>query len=64
MKNNFYTPTENEKEQDLEFLVDVLFQIRDYALAHEQEPDETLRTVADWILGLLEVVTFNGGADE
>ena len=60
MKNNFYTPTENEKEQDLEFLVDVLFQIRDYALAHEQEPDETLRTVADWILGLLEVATFNG----
>lgn len=60
MKNNFYTPTENEKEQDLEFLVDVLFQIRDYALAHNQEPDETLRTVADWILGLLEVATFNG----
>ena len=64
MKNNFYTPTENEKEQDLEFLVDVLFQIRDYALAHEQEPDETLRTVAEWIIGLLEVATFNGGADE
>lgn len=60
MKNNFYTPTENEKEQDLEFLVDVLFQIRDYALAHEQEPDETLRTVAEWIIGLLEVATFNG----
>ena len=53
--------TEDEREQDIKFLTHILFEIRDYAKSCGQEPDDTLKTVAEWILGLLEVATFNGG---
>lgn len=57
-------PTKVEREQDVEFLVHILFEIRDYARSVGQEPDNTLKTVAEWILGILEVATFNGEEDE
>lgn len=57
-------PTEEEREQDIKFLTGILMQIRGYAFAHDQEPDDTLRAVANWILGLLEVATFNGGSED
>lgn len=53
-------PTKEEREQDIEFLTHILFEIRDYARSAGQEPDETLKAVAEWILNLLEVTTFNG----
>lgn len=54
-------PTNEEQKQDIDFLVKILFEIRDYAKACGQEPDDTIRAVAEWMLTLLEVSTFNGG---
>lgn len=53
-------PTREEREQDIEFLTHILFEIRDYANSIGQEPDETLKATAEWILTLLKVATFNG----
>ena len=53
-------PTEEEREQDIEFLTHILFEIRDYARSVGQNPDETLKATAEWILALLNVATFNG----
>ena len=57
-------PTEEEREQDIKFLAHILFEIRDYARSAGQEPDETLKATAEWILALLKVATFNGGEGE
>ena len=57
-------PTKDEREQDIKFLTNILFEIRDYAKSCGQEPDETLKAVAEWILGLLEVATFNGQEED
>ena len=57
-------PTEVEREQDIKFLTHILFEIRDYARSAGQEPDETLKATAKWILALLEVATFNGAEGE
>lgn len=54
-------PTKEEREQDINFLTHILFEIRDYAISCGQEPDDTLKTVAEWILTMLKVATFNGG---
>ena len=58
--NELREPTEEERKQDIKFLTHILFEIRDYARSAGQEPDETLRTTAEWILALLKVATFNG----
>ena len=57
-------PTEVEREQDIKFLTHILFEIRDYARSAGQEPDETLKATAEWILTLLKVATFNGEEGE
>lgn len=57
-------PTEVEREQDIKFITHILFEIRDYARSAGQEPDETLRATAEWILALLQVATFNGEEGE
>ena len=57
-------PTEVEREQDIKFLTHILFEIRDYARSAGQEPDETLKATAEWILTLLKVATFNGAEGE
>ena len=57
-------PTEVEREQDIKFLTHILFEIRDYARSVGQEPDETLKATAEWILALLKVATFNGAEGE
>ena len=57
-------PTEVEREQDIKFLTHILFEIRDYARSAGQEPDETLKATAKWILALLEVATSNGAEGE
>ena len=56
-------PTEAEREQDIEFLTHILFEIRDYARLTGQLPDETLKSVAEWILALLKIATFNGDGE-
>ena len=57
-------PTKEEREQDIKFLTHILFEIRDYAKSVGQEPDETLKAAAEWILALLQVATFNGEEGE
>jgi hypothetical protein len=57
-------PTEAEREQDIKFLTGILFEIRNYAISCGQEPDETLKMVAECILGLLRIATFNGTEEE
>ena len=57
-------PTEVEREQDIKFLTHILFKIRDYANSVGQEPDETLKATAEWILALLKVATFNSAECE
>lgn len=49
---------------DREFLINILFQIRDYAFEHNYEPDETIEIVANNMLSLLEIATFNGKETE
>jgi len=57
-------PAEAERKQDIKFLTHILFEIRDYARSAGQEPDETLRATAEWILTLLKVATLNGAEGE
>lgn len=56
--------TEAERKQDIKLLTHILFEIRDYARSAGQEPDETLKATAEWILALLKVATFNGKEGE
>jgi hypothetical protein len=64
MSEEYRESTEEEREQDIKFLTHILFEIRDYARSAGQEPDDTLKIVAEWILGLLQIATFNGGGEE
>ena len=57
-------PTEAEREQDIEFLSHIVLEIRDYARSVGQEPDETLKATAEWIMALLQIATFNGTEGE
>ena len=52
-------PTDEERKQDTKFLVNLIFEIKNYAKTAGQKPDDTLRAVAEWILNLLEISTFN-----
>ena len=51
---------------DTEFLTHLISEVCTYAVKNEMEPDDTLKTVAENILMLLEISTFNGwkGGDE
>ena len=49
-----------EWEQDKDFLAHIIFEIRDYANENDQNPDDTLIRVAEWIFTLLQIATFNG----
>ena len=50
---------ELEKEKDINFFTDIIHQICTYANENDMTPDETLRTVSNNILALLEISTFN-----
>lgn len=43
---------------DCDFIVKIIAEICNYAVANGMEPDDTLSTVADSILSLLEISTF------
>ena len=60
MARIFKLMTEYEEAQDRKFLIDILFKIRDYARDNDMDEDETIRTVAENILALLEIATFKG----
>ena len=42
-------------------MIDILFQIRDYAIKNYLDPDETIKGMAENMLNLLKIATFNGG---
>ena len=44
---------------DTEFMSHIIAEICNYAVANGMEPDDALSTVADNILSLLEISTFN-----
>lgn len=52
-------PTEEERKRDIDFLVRIIFEIRDYAKEAGQNPYDTLKSVANWILALLQTATFD-----
>ena len=47
-----------------EFMVKIIGDICNYAIVNGMEPDDTLSTVADNILFLLEISTFNNWKPE
>ena len=47
---------------DKEFMTHIIVEICNYDVTNGMEPDDTLGTVADNILALLEVSTFNNWA--
>ena len=55
---------EDDCTRDIKFLVDIIFKIRVYAIKEGLEPDDTIRTVANDMLALLEVATFNPHEEE
>lgn len=50
---------EEFEKQDRQFFVDILFKIRDYAWDNQMDADDTIRTMANNMLKILEVATFN-----
>lgn len=44
---------------DVEFLSHIISEICSYAVENEMEPDDTLKTVSENILALLEISTYN-----
>lgn len=44
---------------DEEFMTYIINKIAEYAIDNNMEPDDTLKTVAENILALLEIATFN-----
>ena len=44
---------------DENFMARILCAICEYAIENDMEPDDTLRTIANNILQLLEISTFN-----
>lgn len=50
---------------DIDFMAHVISEVCNYALKNDLEPNETLRTIAENILALLEIGSFNRwGKDE
>jgi len=48
---------------DTEFITNIITEICEYAVKNDMEPDDTLRTLADNILMLLEISSFNNFKD-
>ena len=56
-------PKEGEMSMgDTEFMTHIIAEICNYAVTNGMEPDDTLGTVADNILALLKISTFNSWA--
>lgn len=49
-----------ESMKDIDFLSNIIATICDYAVQNGLEPDETLKAVANMILTMLEISTYNG----
>lgn len=51
--------TEQEQEQDIVFLTKLLMEIKDYAISIGEKPDVLIKEVAEWMIAILEIATFN-----
>lgn len=49
-----------EEMHDIELLVNIISIICDYAVVHSMQPDDVLHAIADRILDMLLISTFNG----
>ena len=58
--------TQKEFHDDMEFVMDIMTEIAEYAVKNNMIPDETIKTVAENMIALLEIVTLNGweGAED
>lgn len=48
-----------EFRDDIEFVVDIMTEIAEYAVKNQMMPDETIKTVAENMIALLEIMTLN-----
>ena len=48
-----------EFREDMEFVMDIMTEIAEYAVKKQMMPDETIKTVAENMIALLEIVTLN-----
>lgn len=58
--------TEKQFRDDVEFVMDIMTEIAGYAVKNQMIPDETIKTVAENMIALLEIMTLNewkGDAD-
>ena len=44
---------------DTEFMANIMIEIAEYAVKNDMEPDDTIKAVAENMLKLLEISTFN-----
>ena len=44
---------------DAEFITNIISEICNHAVENEMEPDDTIRTIANNLLAILEISTFN-----
>lgn len=51
--------SEDDTNKDIEFMTRIISEICNYAKENDMEPDDTLRTLCENILALLEISTFN-----
>lgn len=51
--------TKKQHHDDMEFVMDIMTEIAEYAVKNQMIPDDTIRTVAENMIALLEIVTLN-----
>lgn len=52
-------PTQEQFHDDMEFVMDIMTDIAEYAVKNQMMPDDTIRTVAENMIALLEIMTLN-----
>ena len=51
--------TEKQLHDDMEFVMDIMTEIAEYAVKNQMIPDDTIRTVAENMIAFLEIATLN-----
>ena len=59
--NEVLTEEETQRMNDRAFLVDIIFQIKEYAEKNDMDVDETIKRTAENMLALLKIATFKKG---
>jgi hypothetical protein len=56
--------TKEEMSSDSKFMAHLLSEICDYAVCNGMKPNETIRTISNNFLSLLDIANFNGWGKE